>query len=57
MNKNFVPIAVEPKTREKLRRLASIRRTNIYQLVLTLAEEAEKNLPEIINIDKDKQEE
>ena len=50
MIKKFVPIAVEPKTRTLLRELAAIKRTNLYQLVLTLAEESKKKLDKNTNI-------
>ena len=49
----FVLIGVTKETRELLRDLAAKRRTKIYQLVQTLAEEDQKKfLPAGINIDR-----
>lgn len=48
----FVLISVTKETRELLRELATARRTKIYQLVQTLAEnDCKKFLPSKVNID------
>ena len=48
----FVLIGVTKETRTLLRELAAARRTKIYQLVQTLAEnDREKILPAKVNID------